>query len=200
LLNHHRQIVGLTVVGPPDSGVDQTQLLRRIARGDQGAMAEFYRLHGRIVLAQILLVVGERALGEEILQDTMLAIWRGADSFLGESAVRSWVIAIARRQARDRLRRHRIAVVDDALLAEQPSAEPGPELVALERAEVAAVASAIRLLAPRHREVLGLAFGAGLSLPEVADVLQVPLGTVKSRLAAARTALARVLHEKGQDR
>jgi RNA polymerase sigma-70 factor (ECF subfamily) len=114
--------------------------------------------------------------------------------------VRSWVIAIARRQTRDRLRGRRLPVVGEAFLADQPSPGPGPELVALDRAELAEVTGAIGDLAPAHREVLGLAFGAGLSLPEVADVLEIPLGTVKSRLAAARTALGRMLNEKGQNR
>jgi RNA polymerase sigma-70 factor, ECF subfamily len=177
---------------------DDVRLLAQIGRGDENAMAEFYRRHGRVVLAQIVLVVGERALAEEILQDTMLAIWRGAGSFRGESRVRSWVIAIARRQARDRLRGRRVPMAGDAFLADQPSPGPGPELVALDRAELAEVADAIRGLAPVYREVLGLAFGAGLSLPEVADVLEIPLGTVKSRLTAARTALARILNEKGR--
>ncbi len=181
-----------------DAGCEEAELLRRVASGDEAAMTELYRLHGRVVLAQILLVVQERAVAEEILQDTMLAVWRGAGSFRGESSVRSWVISIARRQARDRLRRRRPRLVDDAILSSQPSADPGPEVLALERAEVAEVADGIRSLAPAHREVLGLAFGAGLSLPEVAQVLEVPLGTVKSRLAAARTALGRVLTEKGQ--
>jgi RNA polymerase sigma-70 factor, ECF subfamily len=58
----------------------------------------------------------------------------------------------------------------------------------------------IRELAPTQREVLGLVFGSGLSLPEVAGVLEIPVGTVKSRLAAARTALSRILNEKGQNR
>jgi len=62
------------------------------------------------------------------------------------------------------------------------------------------VTDAIRELAPAHRELLGLAFGTGLSLPEIAGVLEIPLGTVKSRLASARTALGRILHEKGQNR
>ena len=72
--------------------------------------------------------------------------------------------------------------------------------MALDRAELAGVKGAIRELAPAHREVLGLTFGSGLSLPEIADVLEIPLGTVKSRLAAARTALNRTLEEKGQNR
>ena len=163
-------------------------------------MAAFYREHGQVVLAQVLLVTGERVLAEEIVQDTMLAVWRGAGSFRGESSARSWVIAIARRQTRDRLRRRRLRVVDDAVLADQPSSGPGPEATALDRADLAEVMGAIRQLAASHREVLGLAFGSGLSLPEVASVLEIPLGTVKSRLTAARAALGRILNEKGQNR
>ena len=163
-------------------------------------MAAFYREHGRVVFGQVLLVVGDRVLAEEIVQDAMLAVWRGAGSFRGESSVRSWVIAIARRQTRDRLRGQRLRVVDDAFLADQPGSGPGPEVMALDRAELAEVRDAIRELAPAHREVLGLAFGAGLSLPEVAGVLEIPVGTVKSRLTAARAALGRMLYEKGHNR
>jgi RNA polymerase sigma-70 factor (ECF subfamily) len=184
----------------PDGACDDAALLRRIGQGDEDAMASFYREHGRVVLAQILLVTGERVLAEEVVQDTMLAVWRGAGSFRGESSARSWVIAIARRQTRDRLRGRRLRVVNDAFLADQPSSGPGPEATALDRAELAEVKGAIRELALPHREVLGLAFGSGLSLPEVAGVLEIPVGTVKSRLAAARTALSRILDEKGQDR
>ena len=183
-----------------DEACDDLQLLRRIGRGDEDAMAAFYREHGRIVLAQVLLVAGDRVLAEEIVQDTMLAVWRGAGSFRGESSVRSWVIAIARRQTRDRLRGRRLRLVDDTYLADQPTSGPGPEVMALDRAELAEVKGAIRGLATPHREVLGLVFGTGLSLPEVAGVLEIPLGTVKSRLTAARTALSRILDEKGQDR
>ena len=183
-----------------DDTCDDESLLDRIGRGDEDAMAAFYGEHGRVVLAQVLLVTGERVLAEEIVQDTMLAVWRGAGSFRGESSERSWVIAIARRQTRDRLRGRRLRIVDDAFLAEQPSSGPGPEVTALDRAELAEVKGAIRELAASHRELLGLVFGTGLSLPEVAGVLDIPIGTVKSRLTAARAALGRVLDEKGENR
>jgi RNA polymerase sigma-70 factor (ECF subfamily) len=163
-------------------------------------MADFYRLHSRTVLTHISLLVGERALAEEVYQDTMLAIWRGAGSFRGDSRVRTWVIAIARRQARDRLRRRQLRLVSDAELTDRPSPGPGPEALALDRAEVSDVAGAIAGLGRAHRDVLSLAFGAGLSLAEVAEVLEVPVGTVKSRLTAARTALVRALAEKGKSR
>ena len=176
---------------------DDTESLRRISKGDEDAMSAFYREHGRVVFAQVLLVTGERALAEEIVQDTMLAVWRGAASFRSDSSVRTWVIAIARRQTRDRLRGQRLRVVDEAFLADQPGSNPGPEATALDRAELAEVRDAIQGLPAAHRELLGLVFGSGLSLPEVADVLEIPLGTVKSRLSAARVALNRILSQKG---
>jgi RNA polymerase sigma-70 factor, ECF subfamily len=196
----HRDTGAPTFTASRDGAGDDAALLHRIGQGDEDAMAAFYREHGQVVLAQVLLVTGERVLAEEIVQDTMLAVWRGAGSFRGESSARSWVIAIARRQTRDRLRRRRLRVVDDAFLADQPSSGPGPEATALDRADLAEVMGAIRELAASHREVLGLVFGSGLSLPEVAGVLEIPVGTVKSRLTAARAALGRTLNEKGQNR
>jgi RNA polymerase sigma-70 factor, ECF subfamily len=179
---------------------DEAHLLQRIVAGDDAALAELYRLHGQVVFAQILFVVGDRAVAEEVLQDTMLAVWRQAGTFRGQSRARSWMIAIARRQARDRLRRRRFEVVEDKGLVNRPSRDPGPDLVALDRSDVADVAAAIQGLGRSHREVLGLALAADLTLAEVADVLEVPVGTVKSRLAAARTALCRALDkEKNTD-
>jgi RNA polymerase sigma-70 factor, ECF subfamily len=173
------------------------EIVRAVAAGDRDALAALYRRHGQVVLAQLTLMLGDRPLCEEILQDTMVAAWRGAASYRGEGSVRSWLIAIARRQARDRLRRRRLRSVDDAALAASPSPEPGPEQLALERAEAEVVAAAIRQLGRGHREVLGLVFGAGLTLADTAGVLEIPLGTVKSRLSAARAALAQSLTEKG---
>jgi RNA polymerase sigma-70 factor (ECF subfamily) len=198
--NPHGDVGAAALTASHDPASDDAGLLRRIVQGDEDAMAAFYREHRQVVFAQVLLVVGERVLAEEIVQDTMLGVWRGAGSFRGESSVRSWVIAIARRQTRDRLRGRRLRVVDDSFLADQSGSGPGPEVMALDRAELAEVRGAIRDLAPGHREVLGLVFGSGLSLSEVSDVLEIPVGTVKSRLAAARTALNRTLDEKGQNR
>jgi RNA polymerase sigma-70 factor, ECF subfamily len=175
-------------------------LVRRVAAGDRAALAALYQRHGQAVLAQIVLAVGERTLAEEILQDTMLALWRGAAAFRGQSRVRSWLIAIGRRQARDRMRRRRVETVTDDILSGWPAGEPGPEDLTLERAEAAVVAEAVAALGARHREVLGIVYGADLSLAEAADVLDVPLGTVKSRLAGARAALARSLNSRGYTR
>jgi RNA polymerase sigma-70 factor (ECF subfamily) len=177
---------------------DDASLVRRVASGDRDALATLYQRHGGVVLAQVTIAVGEPALSEEILQDTMLAVWRGAGSFRGESAVRSWIIAIALRKARDRRRRRPVAAVTDvAALSGLPAREAGPEEAVIERAEAEVIADAVGQLGRLHRDVLGLVFGAGLTLAEAAALLDVPVGTVKSRLFAARAALARALAEKG---
>lgn len=198
-MNAPDQSMPSTSAVAPDRERDDNQLLRQVADGDEGALAELYRRHGKVVLSQILFVVGDRAFSEEVLQDTMLAVWRHAGSFRGESRVRSWMIAIARRQARDRLRRHRLREVEDTALINRPSPGAGPELTALERADVADVASAITGLGRAHREVLGLVFAAELTMAEVAEILEIPIGTVKSRLFAARTALCRALDGEGKE-
>lgn len=203
-MNAARPRVPIRLEGAPqavnENDQDDVRLVRRVADGDRDALAALYRRHGRMVLAHLTLVVGEPTLGEEILQDTMLAVWRGAASFRGDSAVRSWIIAIARRQARDRLRHRRVTTADMADLSGLPSPEAGPEQAVIERAEAELIADAVRQLGRLHREVLGLVFGVGLTLAEAAAVLEVPVGTVKSRLSAARAALAHVLAEKGYTR
>ena len=170
-------MTGRQAVAGRHTGADDAVLLELVAGGDRDALGALYRRHARVVLAQIRLVVGEPGLSEEILQDTMLAVWRGAGSFRGVSQVRSWIIAIALRQARDRLRRRQLAVVaDESVLSGQAAADPGPEAQVLDRAELAAVAGAIRSLSPAHREVLGLVFGADLTLADAAEALGVPVG------------------------
>jgi RNA polymerase sigma-70 factor, ECF subfamily len=188
-------------VGPiaPTRDRGDTELLGQVAAGDEGALAELYRRYSQVILSQVLFVVGDRALCEEVLQDTMLAVWRQAGTFRGESRVVSWMIGIARRQARDRLRRGRLREVEDTDLVNRASSGAGPELVALERADVAEVASAIEELGRAHREILGLVFAAELTMAEVAGLLEIPIGTVKSRLAAARTALCRALEKEGKE-
>jgi len=74
-----------TFTASDDPASEDAGLLGRIGQGDEDAMAAFYREHGRVVLSQVLLVTGERVLAEEIVQDTMLAVWRGAGAFRGES-------------------------------------------------------------------------------------------------------------------
>lgn len=184
----------------PQPGINQeggdVALVRAMADGDEGALARLWAEHAAALLSYLHGLTKDRFLAEELLQDSLLAAWRGASRFRADSSVRTWLFGIGRRQAAQRLgRSHRLsrAVVDDNGLAGLPTAEPGPEAVVLARSDVAAVRVAMGELSAVHREVLELVFAHGLSVVETARVLGVPDGTVKSRLSNARRSLAAAL-------
>ncbi|WP_084599649.1 RNA polymerase sigma factor [Actinoplanes subtropicus] len=180
----------------PAGEATDAAVLAAIAAGDGGALSELYRRHARALFGYLLRVCGDRMTAEEILQDTLLAVWRGADTFEARSSVRTWLFAVARRQAYQRLRLQPAPVPVEP--AEVADAAPGPDELAVLASGGTAVAGAIARLAAHHRDVIGLAMVAGLPLAEVAEIIGVPVGTVKSRLFHGRAALARMLAEEGR--
>ncbi len=175
---------------------DDRALLARMALGEQAALQQLYaRYRPRLwrYLAQQL--ARDNGLVEEVLQGVFVAVWRQAASFRGEARVATWLFHIARHRAlnarRDASRRIEDSTYSDA--ADECDASRGfghrssHEDEVLERMTLA---DALTRLAPKHREVLQLVFYHGFSLAEVGQILDIPVGTVKSRLSYARRALA----------
>jgi RNA polymerase sigma-70 factor (ECF subfamily) len=171
---------------PPDSAV-----LRAVAAGDGAALGELYRRHGRALFGYLSRMSGDRMVAEEILQDTLVAVWRGAGSFEARASVRTWLFGIARRQALQRLRKR--SPPAPAELVDRADAALGPDELAVLASGGTAVAAAVGRLPDHQREVVALVMVAGLPLAEVAGILGIPVGTVKSRLFHARAAVARLL-------
>lgn len=177
----------------------ERELLASIAGGDASALTALYEQMRPQLAAYLALIIRDNGVAEEVLQDTFLAVWRGAGRFRDESSVRSWVFAIARRRAIDRLRSMSDRFESDAGLAEHLDARPGPEELAISSATQSELEHAIRQLPRIHQEVLMLLFAYELSYSELAAVLAVPIGTVKSRISNARRALRRELHRSGSN-
>jgi len=186
----------VTAAAHPASDADGT-LLRHVAEGDAAALAALYRRYGRRLFGFIQRYAGDRMVAEEILQDTLLAVWRSAHLYAGRSSVRTWLFGIARRQAHNRLRVRRPEQVPLDAVADWADPSPGPAEWVVAGAQSAAIAEAFDTLAGQHREVLALAFAGRLPHSEIAEILGVPIGTVKSRLHHARAALARTLADRG---
>ena len=167
------------------------QLVSAIARGDSRALETLYERHGPALLAYLIGQVSDQRLAEEVLQDVMLAVWQGAARFRGDSSVRTWLLAIARRRAitarQQRAPAH--APLDDDIAADADP--PGARLDA--QADQAALRAALAALPPDHRETLELVFYHNLSGPEAAAVLGIAPGTVKSRLHRAKSLLHKLL-------
>lgn len=174
---------------------DDLRLLKAVAAGDVAAFEELYRRHARSLFAYIYSQLGEKQLSEEALQDVVLALWRGARWFRGEASVRTWLFAVARRRCLTLKRRRSTDI--PALPEEQlpPSELPTPLEAAVTSAAQVAVREAIGLLPVHQREVIELVYLHGLSGREAAEVLRVPVGTVKSRLHRALKVLAPLLEE-----
>ncbi len=168
---------------------EEWAVLARMAAGDHSALAELSARHHRALLAYLRSLLTDPGLAEEVLQDTLFAAWSGAVSYRGRASVRAWLLGIARRRAHDALRRRTIRVVDAAELEPLPDPDPQPESLAIAAAERQVLRAALGRLSPSHREVLVLNFVQELPYRDIADVLDVPIGTVMSRLHHAKRAL-----------
>lgn len=168
-------------------------LARRIASGERGALEELYGRHRIALFGYLLGLAPDRETAEEILQDTLVAVWRSAGSYEGRSPLRTWLFGVARGQAHNTLRRRRFSLADPSELEHLASEEPEPEALALARLTRAELEAGIHRLTPEHRQVVVLVLVEGLSYKEVARELGVPMGTVRSRLSNARRALKGML-------
>jgi RNA polymerase sigma-70 factor, ECF subfamily len=159
------------------------ELVRQVAAGDEAAFAELYDLYAPAVYNYLLRLVNESAVAEEILQEVFLAMWRGAHRFREEARVKTWLLRIAHHQAVSWLRRARAGVWAHEELGDH---EHDPIEEHLARSwQIDQVRAALARLTPNHRAVIELTFVQGLSYAEIAEVMNCPIGTVKSRMSYA---------------
>jgi len=182
------------------SDVVEGEIVARIADGERQALDTLYQRYAQPLFGYLLTLTADRGLAEEILQDTFVAAWRAAARFEGRASVKTWLFGIARRQAHNSLRRRNLTLTDDTTLEQAPSDEPEPEEAVLRDADRQALSEAIMRLRPVHREVLLLAFVHELSYAEMANLLDVPLGTIRSRLSNARRLLRDILETAETER
>lgn len=186
-----RPVPGLVVADAAarPAGDTDVELVTLIAGGDRKALADLYARHQRPLFRYLCQLTPDQGLAEEILQDSIVAVWQGAGGFEGRSSVRTWLFGIARRQAHNVLRRRGLPLADAEALDVLEDPEPGPEARAISLGDAEELARRLALLPLIHREVLVLNFVHGLSYEEIAAVVGVPTGTVKSRLSNAKRAL-----------
>lgn len=173
-------------------------LIRAISGGDMRALNELYARHGANILSYLSSFLNDRQLAEEVLQDVMMAVWNHAGQFRGDSKVRTWLLTIARNRAINTRRRAvpHLVQFDDALEVDAGDTTPLEKVERKRRSEV--MREALNRLPPAYQEILLLVFYHQLSGVEVAEVLGISTGTVKSRLHRAKELLRRVLLTMGE--
>ncbi len=166
--------------------VSDRELIADVANGDEAAFGQLFDRFADRVCRYAYTILRGSHLAEEVAQETMIAVWKGASKFAGRSKVSTWIFGIARNQAYSLVRKEiRTERVPDVSLV-QP--DPAPTIHRQER-----VARALERLSDDHREVVFLTFYEGLSYGEIASILDIPTGTVKSRMFHAKKQLGEVL-------
>jgi RNA polymerase sigma-70 factor (ECF subfamily) len=174
-----------------DPSISDGELIRRVAGRDANAFEALYRRFARPVFGLALRRLGDRMTAEDAVQETFAAIWRSARTYKPDrGAGAPWLYAVARNAIVDRSRGRSEPPGE---VPDLPSDEPSPA----ERAETSytswRVHRALESLGQKEREVIELAYYGGLSQSEVADYLNIPLGTVKTRTRAGLGRLADLL-------
>lgn len=167
-----------------------------MARGDSAALAELYDRYAGTMLALAQRVVGRGAEAEDIIHDVFLETWRhAADYDVARGTVKAWLLLRTRSRSLDVQKSARVSKqasgLDDAWLSRL--GDPNRDTTA--GVDQARVRRVLAQLSPEQREVLLLGYFEGLSSSEIAERVGVPIGTVKSRVAAALAALRSALSD-----
>ena len=184
------------------STLDDEALLRLIRHAHTEALAELYDRYGRLVFSLAFHSIADQAAAEEITQDVFLRVWRRAGQYRAERGkVSTWLTGITRNRAIDQLRRrgsrpeqHSVAWADLP-----PGTEPaveGPDQMTAASLERERVRTAVVELPLEQRQVLALAYFQGLSQSQIAHELDLPLGTVKTRVRLGMNKLRQMLIEE----
>ena len=205
---------GIPAAGAPPNPVpqdtDSAALLRRAQSGDEEAFGTLVALYERFVYHTAVRVLrmsgGNPEDGEDVAQNVFLKAWRSLDSFRGDCAVSTWLYRITVNAARDQVRvslRHEV----DSLTADDPDSDGDTNLIdvpvtsgdtvpesAVDRQEtILAVRRAIEALPPDMRQIIVLRDLNDMPYQDIADLLHLEVGTVKSRLNRARNSLKKIL-------
>jgi RNA polymerase sigma factor (sigma-70 family) len=175
---------------PAESG--EGELLAGVQRSDVQAFERLYRTYQPRLARFLTQMLRRPQLVEEVLNDTMMAVWQGAGNFRGDSKLSTWVFAIAYRKAL-KARLCWPDPVQDDILQSRPSLEPGADHHVQHQKLRDALVGAMARLSPEHRAVVDLTYFHDLGYREIAEIVDCPVDTVKTRMFYARRRLRQAL-------
>ena len=176
----------------------ERRLIDRVADGDLRAFEQFYRCYHARLARFLDRTLRRSALVDEVLNDTMLVVWKRSDRFNGSCKVSTWIFAIAYRKALKALQRLDDAVADETL-DDRPESRAGPEQQAQTCELNLRLVQALAALSIDHRMVVELTYFHGMGYREIAQIVDCPIDTVKTRMFHARRRLRALLAGNAED-
>jgi RNA polymerase sigma factor (sigma-70 family) len=175
-------------------------LLEAVADADEAALGELYDRFGRVAYGLALRILRDAALAEDAVQEAFLQVWRGAADYRSERAKAStWVLTFVHRRAVDLVRREERRRAEPVDALPEPVA-PGADEAAVDRSRREIVQEALSRLPAEQRKAIQLAYYGGLTQSELAERLNQPLVTIKSRMFTGLQRLHTLLIEAGFER
>ncbi|ARP72823.1 RNA polymerase subunit sigma [Streptomyces pluripotens] len=169
----------------PSAGPDVQELVGAVAQGDRQAFAAVYDVVAAPVFGVVRAVLKDQAQSEEVTQEVLVEVWRTAANYRSDRGTAiNWILTLAHRRAVDRVRSVEASAAREekaALLDQLPAYDEVTEEVET-RLEREQVRRCLRTLTELQRQSVSLAYYRGLTYREVAELLALPLGTVKTRL------------------
>ena len=164
--------------------MDESELLARLRRSDDDAFATIFREHYSSLVLSAARLLGDRSLGEEVVQDVMLELWRRREALVLTGPLRAYLHQSTRNRALNHLR-HGRTVRQSESFVRPPTAAPHADARVGSRELQAAVVEAMAELSPQQREVFEMSRRDGLTYPEIASVLDISVKTVEARMGRA---------------
>jgi len=176
--------------------VNEIELVTRAQRGERNAFNELVRIHAQGVMNVVYRMCGDAQVAEDAAQETFIQAWQHLAAYRPQTSLRSWLYRIAVNAATDMLRKEKRILPNalEDLHLQDPQA--GPEALFVQQERTALVRKAILSLPDASRAVLVLREYEGMSYHEIAATLDIPVGTVMSRLNYARKSLRDKLEQK----
>jgi RNA polymerase sigma factor (sigma-70 family) len=191
------------VRGEAYRGLQDGQLVRLVAERDAGALEVLYERYGKAAYSLARRILTDEVLAQDVVQEVFLSLWRDAHRFdAGRGTLATYLLSMTHHRAVDVVRREenlRRRRTSDEALEFQPDPAPGVEAEAEAAERRSEVRAALAQLPPAQREALALAYFGGYTQREVAALVGVPLGTVKTRMAAGMRKLKEALRESGRE-
>lgn len=168
------------------------RLIAQVGDGDAQAFRELYGRYEPRLTRFLFNFVRQPHIVEEVLDDTLMVVWERADRFKGESKLSTWIFAIAYRKAMKALRRYD-PPIEDHEAETRPSSDASPEEEYAQKRLHSLITEAMQSLSPDHRAVVDLTYFHELGYREIAEIMECPVDTVKTRMFYARRHLKKCL-------
>src|SRR5512146_361262 len=175
---------------------NEAELIAQAQRGDRNAFGELVCLHAQGVRNVIYRMCGDAQIAEDAAQETFIQAWLHLSSYRPQTSLRNWLYRIAVNAATDMLRKQKRILPHDLEDLHLKDPQPGPEALFFQNERTALVQKAVLSLPDASQAVLVLREYEGMSYHEIADALEIPVGTVMSRLNYARKLLKDKLEQK----